>query len=153
VEIPREKEQRRPDRFNVHDYWNCSKVKVQVVALTATWNIYQCLMDFHMSVVQNFITGWGCYSVHWESTFEKRGWLARRLEGFPEYEVEEINKKRAMGIELVPWKERDLEKSRKDSIFVVYWPVSGKDCGHKYISRKELESDLLCQRIEKRSLE
>jgi len=139
----RTKPSRKPELFSVYDYQNMSNDKVQVIALTTQWNLYKCLTQFHMSVVQNFISGWGCFSIHWESTFAKRGWLAERLEPYPEYQETEIRKMDAKGINLVRWNERDSVKSPTESVFAVYLPRMRNSCSHAYISLEELENELL----------
>ena len=67
--VKRTKESRKPELFQLSDYRNASKEKVQLVALTSKWNLFDCLMQFHISIVQNFISGWGCGSIHWTTTF------------------------------------------------------------------------------------
>lgn len=141
--VIRTKAPRKPELFCVFDYRNSANVKVQVVALTAQWSLYACLMDFHMSVVQNFISGWGCVSVYSESTFAKRGWLAARLNSFSEYQDEVIREMDVKGIKLVRWKEKESVKCPSDSVFVVYLPRARNGCGHAYISLEELEKELV----------
>jgi hypothetical protein len=133
----------KPELFSVFDYRNMSNDKVQLIALTTQWNLYKCVTDFHMSVVQNFISGWGCFSIHWESTFAKRGWLAERLKSYPVYQEQVIQKMDAKGVNLVRWNERDSVKCPTESIFVVYLPRLRKSCSHAHISLEELENELL----------
>jgi hypothetical protein len=98
-------------------------------------------MDFHNSLVQNFICGWGCCSIHWESSFEKRGWMAQRLDSYPEYQDELVRKWREKGFKLVPWKDRESCNWKSGSVYVMYLPGSG--CGQAYISKNDLENEMV----------
>jgi hypothetical protein len=139
----RNKEQRNPEHFLVHDYFNSDGEKVQLVALTSNRNIFDCLMDFHESVVQNFISGWGCFSVHWQSTFDRKGWMAQRLDPYPKYQMDEIEKYDEMGIELVRWGERDAAAYQECNIYAVYLPAKMNGLDHAYITVEELKEELL----------
>lgn len=123
--IVRTKEQPDEARFTVYDYRNDENVKVQLVALTAEWSLFDCIMDFHTSVVQNGIAGWGCFSLNWEYTFADRGWFAERLTAYPEFLRKEEMKYAQKNITIVPWtawEDCDLEKRKA---FVVPWNSGG----------------------------
>jgi hypothetical protein len=122
--IPREKPQPQPARFTVYNYLNYEKQKVQLVVLKEC-SFYECLINFHMSIVMNCITGRGAYSKFWKSTFEGRGWTAERLDGHPEYRNEQIEKYAKKGIRLVQWAERD---ELEYDVFAVYWNEAMGKC-------------------------
>jgi hypothetical protein len=120
-EVERTKKQPYEKRFLVHDYLNDENIKVQVVALTPEWSMYDCIMDFHVSVVQNGITGWGCFMLNWEYTFADRGWLAERLSVYPEYQEKARMKYANQGISIVPWTEWKDKNLLARKVFVVLW--------------------------------
>lgn len=128
-EVERTKRQSNVERFLVHDYLNDGNTKVQVVALTAKWSIYDCIMDFHMSVVQNAITGWGCFILNWEYTFANRGWLAERLSGYPEYQMKAQMKYANYGISIMPWTDWEDKNLDARKVFVVRWKRDGNGEG------------------------
>ena len=59
--IERIKQSHHPDRFKVYDFINANGDKVQLIALTQEWNLFECIMNFHKSTVQNFIAGSGAF--------------------------------------------------------------------------------------------
>ena len=59
--LTKEKEPR--DQFTVFDYRNETGTKLQLVCLKSFWTFAACLRNFHSSIVQNVISGLGCYSV------------------------------------------------------------------------------------------
>ena len=148
--VERTKKPRKPGLFQLFDYRNASKEKVQLVALTSKWNLFDCLMQFHISIVQNFISGWGCGCIHWASTLSGKGWMAKRLDPTPgcseqelreldEYKKGEIRKYGDRGIRLVTWGERDVEERSSDFVFVVYFAGKGKESSHAYVPLEELK--------------
>jgi len=140
--VPRTKPQLTPEHFLVYTYYNAAKEKVQLVALTRERTLYDCLMDFHHSLVQNFISGWGAYSIQWESTFNRAGWMAKRLDPYPKYQEEEIQKYDRRGFRVVRWLDRHLVSQGEQNIFAVYWPMKQSVCGQTYLSFEELELEL-----------
>ena len=137
--IPRSKAQPKPSEFKVYNFRNdCGNVKVQLVVLEPGRSLYQCMMGFHLSIVQNCISGWGCYSMYWGSTLERRGWMAERLDGFPEYQTEMVEKYGVRGIRLVPWAERERTNG---VVYAVSW---GRRMGdlERYITFGEFKKEL-----------
>ena len=152
--VERTKKPRKPECFQLFDYRNAANEKVQLVALTSKWNLFECLMQFHISIVQNFISGWGCCCMHSETTLGRKGWMARRLDLTPDHSKEEIremekykkgeiSKYGDRGIKLITWGERDMVNCPPDRVFVVYFSGKGKECGHAYLSLEELERELI----------
>ena len=95
-----------------------------------------------MSIVQNFISGFGCYSLFWESTFNKEGWFAKRMDDFKEYREGLAQKQAARGFQMIEWQWRDLKKSDREDILAVYWGGHGFDSTMAYVSYDELKTDL-----------
>ena len=134
--------QARPHEFWVFDYYNGGE-KVQLVALVQGHSLFDCFIDFHASIVQNFISGWGCYCMHWKTTFDGWGWIANRLDAFPKYRIELVAKEAARGMRLVPWKDRDLEECTQVKVFAVKFPGSGVLCGvQEDMTLNEFQSEL-----------
>ena len=136
------KPQKTPQDFILHNYLNAKSEKVQVVALTPERSLFECLIDFFHSLVQNFISGWGCCSLHWENTFDRRGFLAKRLEEFPEYEELVIEKWAVRKFKLVRWKDREQVNCRFTNVYVMYFPDGERGFGQGYLSLEELEREL-----------
>ena len=133
-EVERTKGQPNEERFLVHDYLNVENAKVQVVALTAERSMCDCIMDFHMSVVQNAITGWGCFILNWEYTFANRGWLAERLSGYPEYQMTAQMKYANYGISIMSWADWEDKNLEARKVFVVRWKPDTNDDGEGTMS-------------------
>jgi hypothetical protein len=91
--------------------------------------------------VQNYISGWGCCSIYWESTFEGRGWTVARLQEYPEYQKTLAEKYSVMGMRIVPWEEREGTLSEVNA-FIVYWCAKEGRMGQAYLSVKEVEMTL-----------
>jgi hypothetical protein len=96
-----------------------------------------------MSIVQNFISGWGCYSVYWKTTFAKVGWLAERLHSYLEYQEELMREMEVKGVKLVRWEERESLDFHSDKVFVVYFPFIRDRYRHGYISLEEMKTGLI----------
>lgn len=130
--LERTKEQPYPQRFTVYDYFNDNNTKVQLVSLTAECGLYDCIRDFHTSVVQNGITGWGCFSMNWEDTFAGQGWFAERVAQYPEFQFRERAKYDRKGITIVPWSEWREKGCEERKVFTVHWGVveGGEVEGH-----------------------
>jgi hypothetical protein len=138
--VERTKEQPNESKFIVHDYHNHENVKVQLVALTAEWSLYHCIMDFHTSVVQNAITGWGCFNLNWESTFSERGWFAERLAEYSAFRTKEEKKYAQKGITIVPWTDWDDKDLGKRKAFAVRWShMAGTGVVQSDVSLAELK--------------
>jgi hypothetical protein len=126
-----------------YDYKDNEGRKVQLVALAKGRAVFDCIMGFHHSVVQNVISGWGCYSMHWKSTFAGWGWMVLRMEDpkFPESKERLVAKWAARAMTLVSWKERDMDECMQPSIFAIYF-FGGKVCGEAELRLEELQNEL-----------
>ena len=135
--------QDRPSEFWVYDYMDNEGRKVQLVALAEGRAVFDCLMGFHHSVVQNIISGWGCYSMHWKSTFAGWGWMDLRMEDpkFPESKERLVAKWAARAMTLVSWKERDMDECTQPSIFAIYF-FGGKVRAEAELPLGELQNEL-----------
>lgn len=138
------KEKEPRDAFTVFDYRNETGTKLQLVCLKSFWTFAACLRNFHSSIVQNVISGPGCYSVYWKTTFEKEGWLAEKTEGYGygEYRIAQARKFAERGFTMVRWPERNVEVGKGRHIFAVYWRDNGVDNTMEDLSRDEFEMDL-----------
>ena len=130
-----------PGQFKVYNYVNAANEKVQLVALVPERRLFDCLINFHTSVVQNYISGWGCCSIYWERTFEGRGWTVARLQEYPEYQKTLAEKYSGMGMRIVPWEERERTLSEVNA-FTVLWSAKEGCMGQTYLSLKEVEMAL-----------
>ena len=76
--------------------------------------------------------------MYWVSTLERRGWMAERLDGFPEYQTEMVEKYGVRGIRLVPWAEGE---GTDGVVYAVSW---GRRMGdiERYITFGEFEKEL-----------
>jgi hypothetical protein len=136
--IARNKKPRHPELFQVFDFLDESgRNKVQVNALTAAWDLHSCLKNFHITIVQNFISGWGCCSVRWGPTFDKMGYFARRI-NTAEFREKEKKKWAGRGVRLVPFYDRKKVMGNSVSAFVAYWPRGGRERAVEHIASREL---------------
>ena len=98
--------------------------------------------NHHTSVLTNFISGWGAGSVYWKPTFERQAWMAKEISSYDKDKdlIEIISR---LGIKIVEppesWNETTVSN---DKIFVVYFPSTGKEESHAYLTEDELEKEL-----------
>jgi len=147
LNVERIKPQPKPDRFLVYDYFNAANAKIQLVALKVHWSMYDNIMNFHKSTVQNIISGWGVYSIHWQETFNKSGWLAERLAKYPDYEKQQIKEAKDIGgFTLKEWANTDARKL-VENVFVAYYGRRADNEGDAvgYLSFEKLKGELLAQ--------
>jgi len=147
IPLERKKPQRQPTQFMVYDYGrnkvdDGNGVKVQVVVLVEGRGIMNCIAQFHNSAACNYISGWGAASLFWQMTFDKHGFMAKRLTASVEYRKELKEQYMRRGIRLVEYEIRPKE-SIVENAFVVYFPSAGAGESHSYSGSrpwlKELE--------------
>jgi hypothetical protein len=136
-EVQRTKRPNHPDLFLVHDFFSPAGVKVQVNELTAKWSLYACIRNFHVTVVQNFISGRGCCSMRWGPTFDKRGHFAERITA-GEWCDKERRKWRERGVSLKMFEEREGVLGNSHSGLVVWWGGEGKEQIIEHIPNEEI---------------
>jgi hypothetical protein len=124
--VPRTKRPKHPDLFLVHDFFSPASVKVQVNELTAKWSLHACIRNFHVTVVRNFISGRGCFSMRWGPTFDKKGHFAKRIKA-SEWRDKELRKWRERGVLLRMFKSRKKVLGDSNSGLVVWWGGEGKE--------------------------
>jgi F-box domain len=135
--VPRTKPSHYPDLFRVHNFFSPIGVKVQVNELTEKWSLHACIKNFHVTVVQNFISGRGCCSVRWGPTFDKMGYFARRI-GASEWRNKEMRKWSKRGVLLKIFKGRKKVLGDSNSALVVWWGGEGKERIIEHIPSEQL---------------
>jgi hypothetical protein len=134
--------------FTLLEYRNIDGETLQLVALHANITAFHILKDFHMSIVQNCISGFGCYSIFWGTTFRKEGWFAKRLDDFKEYREKLAQKQAARGFDMIEYMWRNHEVSDSENVFAVYWKGHGFASTVAYLSYDELKMDLEARETE-----
>ena len=134
--------------FTLLEYRNIDGETLQLVALHANMTAFLILKGFHMSIVQNCISGFGCYSMFWETTFRKEGWFNKRLDDFKEYREGLAQKQAARGFDMIEYMWRNHEVSDSENVFAVYWKGHGFASTVAYLSYDELKMDLEARETE-----
>ena len=138
------KEKAATEQFTVVNYHNETGTKLQLVCLKPFWTFPACLKNFHSSIVQNVISGFGCYSVYWKTTFNMEGWFGEKMErvDYEEYRAAQAQKFAERGFRMVRWPDRNAEAGQGRHIFAAYWRRKGNSDIMEDLYRDEFEMDL-----------